>query len=681
MCGILGHRRSARRRGRGCRARARSGSIAAQPVHRLDGAPSWCGTVSPPPESAISSGRAPRSCDDRGRALGEGLEHDDAEHLVADRRHEQRDALRRRAVRKLATDAPGRGSARARGRRRCRRKSSPLVALAGDQEVGRVVGRGTPRAARSTPLSRSSRPTKRKYGRSGAGDASSAGALDRRRGSTGRWRIGAVNPRARCASIVNCSARGRGRRARRAVEQPAVAPELRRPAEGERAAHALRLARTARGCIFQSTCIGQTSQCSLRRVELHAVAVREHAGAAGERDVVEVDDVEAAAVRARRAARGGERRATGEVRGQGRAGRGARLQRHDRDARARAEDSPASAAGEQRGRRRSSARRSPRGRAAPARSRAGRRGSRRRRSPAAGRTSSPCRSRAASATGGLIAARRAEPPPPRATTGPRPRTPRRRAMLARSASSRARSERPARARCVAGGEEERGAVQRLAVRGQVGEHDGRAARRGLDGGQPETLRQRRVDERHGAPVETREGLVRDKAGEQDAAPRARARRSAGEPRWPPTGTSRRRARRRRRAAAPALRAARSRRASVSTFLCGLIAAGADENGSPRRGRAAQLRVDLLGSPRPENRIGRLGHDRQRRFGERRGSSEQPRDAARDGEEPRRPLDGQPRFSRQRARSRRSGSVSSGYCSAIVSCTPTTVGAPRTGNHV
>ena len=80
-----------------------------------------------------------------------------------------------------------------------------------------------------------------------------------------------------------------------ALEQTRVAPELRRPPEGKRAAQAVRL--HARLAVVAEQHVHRAHEPVLAgRVQLHRVAVLEHARPAGQRDVVEVDDVEAAAV-------------------------------------------------------------------------------------------------------------------------------------------------------------------------------------------------------------------------------------------------------------------------------------------------------------------------------------------------------------------------------------------------
>ena len=143
----------------------------------------------------------------------------------------------------------------------------------------------------ASPLIRSSRPTKRKYGRVAAG----SGACGRGLGAREEERQ--VPHRSLEPALAVCSNRESARReeevdfAGAAIEHAAVAPELRRPPERERAAEALRL--LARLPVVLPEHVHRADEPVLvRRVELHAAAKLEHAGTADQRDVVEVDDVE-----------------------------------------------------------------------------------------------------------------------------------------------------------------------------------------------------------------------------------------------------------------------------------------------------------------------------------------------------------------------------------------------------
>ena len=73
-------------------------------------------------------------------------------------------------------------------------------------------------------------------------------------------------------------------------------------------------------------------------------------------------------------------------------------------------------------------------------------------------------------------------------------------------------------------DEDRGAVQRLAVRRQVAEDKRRTTCGGLHRGQPESLGQRGEDDRPRARVQARERLVGNEAGQQGHARPGRARR-------------------------------------------------------------------------------------------------------------------------------------------------------------
>ncbi len=118
----------------------------------------------------------------------------------------------------------------------------------------------------------------------------------------------------------------------RAIEQPRVPPQLRRPPERERAAQAVRL--HARLAVVTEQHVHRAHEPVLTRgVELHRVSVLEHARPAGQRDVVEVDDVEAAAVEHVVQLPSVHPRLTREVRGEGRTGGRACLQPAHRDAR------------------------------------------------------------------------------------------------------------------------------------------------------------------------------------------------------------------------------------------------------------------------------------------------------------------------------------------------------------
>ena len=76
------------------------------------------------------------------------------------------------------------------------------------------------------------------------------------------------------------------------LQEPRVAPELRRPPERERAAQAVRL--DARLAVVAEEHVHRADEPVLvRRVQLHPFPVAQDACPAGERDVVEVDDVEA----------------------------------------------------------------------------------------------------------------------------------------------------------------------------------------------------------------------------------------------------------------------------------------------------------------------------------------------------------------------------------------------------
>ena len=135
---------------------------------------------------------------DHGRAVAHGLGRGQAEGLVAERGHEQR---QRPAIEGGQRGGMDLARKRTWGRpRACSRSAALVGARARDDEVGLAVVRRRGADRSWTPLSFSRRPTYRKKGRSGRAVRDGVGGPGARGRSAGRWTSGRSTPSARCCS-------------------------------------------------------------------------------------------------------------------------------------------------------------------------------------------------------------------------------------------------------------------------------------------------------------------------------------------------------------------------------------------------------------------------------------------------------------------------------------------------
>src|SRR5581483_235783 len=223
--------------------------------------------------------------DDRRRPLRERLEDHDPEDLVADRPHDEGDRPRVERHELGRVDAAEEANVVETGRLPL--QLGPVLALPDDEQVGLPVA--PERLQKHLHTLQALEAAHEEEER--------ALALRRLGGRDLREEVRQVPDRPREAALLVGPLREAARRQEQvdvaclALQQAGVAPQLRRALEGERTAQAMRLG--ARLAVRAEEHVHRADEPVLaRRVELDPLAVAEHGRPSGERDVVEVHDVE-----------------------------------------------------------------------------------------------------------------------------------------------------------------------------------------------------------------------------------------------------------------------------------------------------------------------------------------------------------------------------------------------------